>query len=201
MKYAEINKETNTVAAFGEAPFIPQFAPGHPTFCVDITGIEPPQSGYIYNPESGTFEPPPPPVEADPYAGYLGDLILETATGGQFSADNAEINVRVGQAVTVTGSIRIDGQILTHIDPNTPFTVSELRLPLLQADLHGNPLDGTQPSMAIASITEGIVTATWVPELTGTYVITEDGVNVRLSEGQKFKFDGLHIFVLPGIAL
>jgi len=54
-----------------------------------------------------------------------------------------------------------------------------------------------QPSMAVARIDEGIVTAAWTPEFTGTYAITEDGINIRLENGKKFHFKRLQIFVLP----
>jgi hypothetical protein len=195
-KFAEVSREANAVVAFGEAPFLPCFAPGHPTFCVDITGMEPaPLAGYIYDPGAGAFAPPPGPAEPDPYAGYLGDLALETATGGQFTAENMELNVRVGLPVVVTGRITDrDGQVVDAAN------MTALRMPLLPTDLSGHPLPGTQPSLAAASIANGIVTATWEPEFTGTYAITEEAVNIRLPEGARLKFKGLHVFVMPGAA-
>lgn len=203
-KFAEISKGTNAIASFGIAPFLPAFPEAHSTYCVDITDLDPaPMAGYIYDPEAGTFAPPPPLAGAN---GYIGDLALEAATGGMFTAENTELNVIVGQRVTVTGEISLDGQVLSHIPtgnpeaPLAPFTVSALRLPLLPTDLHGHPLPDAQPSMAVASIDQGVVTATWTPEFTGTYAITEDGINVRLPDGQKFRFAGLQIFVLPDTA-
>jgi len=203
-KYAEISKESNAVITFGEAPFVPEFAPNHPTYCIDITDITPePQAGYIYDPESGTFTPPPPIVEPDPYDGYLGDLILESVTGGQFvggvplspglTADNQELNVAVWQPVVVTGRITDKhGQLVDTANMPT------LRIPILPTDINGQPLPSTQPSLAIASIEQGIVTARWEPEFTGTYAITEDAINVRLPQGARLKFSGLQVFVLPG---
>jgi hypothetical protein len=70
---------------------------------------------------------------------------------------------------------------------------------VLPTDLNGKPLENVQPSIGFAVITEGIVTAYWVPEYAGTYAITEHGINVRLAEGQKLKFGGLQIFVLPNM--
>lgn len=192
-KFAEISKDTSAIAAFGEAPFLPHFPEAHSTYCVDITDLDPaPLAGYIYDPEAGTFAPPPPYVEPDPYEGYLGDLTLETAVGGLFTAENTELNVRVGQAVSITGRITDrDGQLVEAAN------MVALRMPLLPTDLSGHPLPETQPSLASASIAQGIVTATWTPEFTGTYAITEEAVNIRLPEGSRLKFNNLQIFVLP----
>ena len=201
--FAEINTKTGAVNYIGEAPFVPEFAPGS-LVAVDITNITPrPEQGWTWDGE--TFSPPPEASgEPDPSSdGYLGDLILETATGGLFAAENTELNVTAGQPVVVTGKIKRDGQVLAYIPtgnpetPLAPFTVPTLRLPLLPTDLQGRPLIDTQPSMAVASINKGVVTASWTPEFTGTYAITEDGVNVRLPEGHKLRVAGLQIFVLP----
>jgi len=146
------------------------------------------------------FIPPPEPPEypepepIDPYAGFIGDLTLLTATGGQFDSVGAELNAVVGQTVTVTGTITDRaGNVITAIN------TQHLRLPVLPTNLHGYPIHEGHPSLADASIDEGIVTAVWTPEFTGTYAITEAGVNVRLPEGAKLKFSGLQIFVMPGL--
>jgi len=190
--YAEIDSD-NSVRCLVTLPFPLQngAGSGETVQLIDVTDQTRPEPGYIYDPETQTFSPPEP--TPDP---YLGDLTLESVTGGLFS-DETELNVNVGQKVTVTGRITRDGQTLSHFAPGVPFTVPIMRLPLLPTDLEGNPMAGLQPSMAVASINEGIVTATWTPEFTGTYAITEDGINIRLENGKKFRFKRLQIFVLP----
>ena len=189
-KYAEISRVDGAVRFVGTAPFLPEFLLGGGIYCVDITNADPmPQTGWIYDPETNTFSEPAPEAEPDPYEGYIGDLVLGSASGGTFTAPE-EINATVGQRLRVTGAIERGGELL-------PIDMHQLRLPILPTDLGGQPIASAQPSMAAASIAAGIVSAHWTPEFTGTYAITERGLNVRLPEGQRLKFKGLQIFVLP----
>jgi len=136
-------------------------------------------------PEYPDPEPPPPIV-------YLGELTLETATGGLFDAESGELNAVVGQTVTVTGTITdAAGDVMTMV------SMPNLRLPILPTNLWGYPIHEAQPGLALVSIVAGVVTATWTPEYTGTYEITEAAVNVRLPDAARLKFGGLQIFVLP----
>jgi len=200
--YAEIDRETNTVRCTGVAPFIPDFGQAV-IYAVDITDMNPmPTGGWLYDPETGAFTEPDPENEheteqLDP---YLGELILDEADGAELSADGRELNAIKGQRVTVTGRITRDGETLTHIAPNVPLSMPILRLPLIPTDIDGNAIPSAQPSMAVANITEGIVIAQWEPEYTGMFKVTERGINVRLPDGQKLRFAGLDVFVLPSVA-
>jgi hypothetical protein len=54
--YAEIDTKTGAVNYIGEAPFVPEFAPGS-LVAVDITNLDPrPQTGWTWDGE--TFSPP-----------------------------------------------------------------------------------------------------------------------------------------------
>jgi len=195
-KYAEIDRETNVVRCLGEAPFLPNFGEHAPIYALDVTTADPmPQAGWIYSAATGRFvEPTPEPPAPDP---YLGELFLDEASGAEFGAGGRELNATKGRAVTVVGYIVRGGQRLTHIAPGMPLSMPILRLPLIPTDIDGNPIDSAQPSMAVANIDAGIVTASWMPEVTGTYKVTEHGINVRLADGQKLRFGGLDVFVLP----
>ena len=196
--YAEI-AQNNIVSSVGTAPFMPENVIGFPFYVIDITGLDPqPQGGWLYDPETQTFREPEP--EKDP---YLGELVLDLdskfaispeveLTDGLSStyAPNSNLDLTIGERVTVTGKIEKDGQLI-------PIDFDRLRIPILPTDLEGNPLPAMQPSMAVAKIEAGLVTATWIPEFTGTYAITERGLNVRLPKGFWLRFKGLLIFVLP----
>ena len=151
--------------------------------------------GWVLDTSNGTFAPPPDPPPApdppppDPLDGFAVELYLDSAVGGELSEDYSELNLVLGQQVIVTGYVADrHGQIV-------PLDASPLRLPLLQADIYGQPLPHAQPSMAAATISAGEVTATWTPEFTGIYAITQEGINVRLPDGHRIKFGGLTVYV------
>jgi hypothetical protein len=183
--YAELDEQSRVRAIQRGQPFLPRAIKA-----VDITNLSPqPAQGDIYDPATGTFSEPP---EADGWQGFIGQLTLDAAEGGVFNDNETEVNACAGQKLTAHGRIvDKDGETIAVIDLPT------LRLPILPTDLDGNPLENAQPSMAVASIEKGIVAASWMPEFTGTFAITEHGINVGLPEGQRLKFDGLQIFVLP----
>ncbi|MCL1909287.1 MAG: hypothetical protein FWG12_08005 [Holophagaceae bacterium] len=188
--FAEVSKADNILVHIGQAPVIPEFGPNAVNYCVDITDIDPmPQIGWLYDPETGAFSPPAP---LDAWEGYIGELTLHSVQGGIFNEDRSEVNAFSGQKVSVEGEVTDqEGNVISFLD------VDVLRLPILQTDLIGNPLEHSQPSMALATIRQGIVNAFWIPENTGTFKITDRGVNIRLPKGSRIKFKGLEIFVLP----
>jgi hypothetical protein len=184
-KYAEIERKNNEVVAFGEAPFIPNFGTDSARYCVDVTDTSL-TLGDIYDPITNTFSPPP-----DPEAAYIGTLILQNVTGGDFNETTTELNAYINSQIVVNGEITDKtGAVL-------PLDIPLLRLPILPTDLDGNTLANAQPSLAVASIANGAVTAQWTPEYTGTFAITEQAINVRLPDGAKLHFECLEIFVLP----
>jgi hypothetical protein len=64
--YAEIDRETNRVRCIGHAPFLPDFGPAVPIYCIDTTGMEPPPApGSVYDAGTGEFGEPEPEPEAD----------------------------------------------------------------------------------------------------------------------------------------
>jgi hypothetical protein len=186
--YAEVRRADNIINHISEAPFLPDFGEGFSIRVVDVTDIDPlPTVGWLWN---GMTAEPAPESEPTPEP-YIGELTLDIITGGVFNSDKDEVNATVGCPVVVTGSVTdAVGNVL-------PVDMSLLRLPILPADLNGNPLTSAQPSLAVASISQGTVTAEWTPEYTGTYAITEDAINIRLPDGAKLRFKGLAIFIMP----
>ena len=153
------------------------------------------QIGWVLDAATGIFAPPPEPPPApepepppDPWDGFAAELVLDGAEGGEMQGNS--LNATVGQSVCVTGHVSREGGIV-------PIDMPSIRLPILPADVEGHALWG-QPALANARIDAGIVTATWTPESTGIYAITQHGINVRLPEGAKLKFSGLTIFVVQG---
>jgi hypothetical protein len=189
-KYAEVNKVNHIIHYIGQAPFLPDFGAAGLFYVVDVTAISAAKEGMIWNGTGVEPAPEPEPIP-DP---YLGTLTLNIISGGVFDAVASELNATIGRSVTATGHI-------TDAGGNTlPVDMPLLRLPVLPTDLNGNTLTTAQPSLAVASIAQGVVNATWTPEFTGTYVITEDAINIRLPEGAKLHFNGLAIFVLPSMS-
>jgi hypothetical protein len=184
IRYAEIDVSSGAVAALGEAPFLPAFALYVDRYAVDITALPiPPAPGDIYSRATGRFSPPPPsPPEAQKPTLVITCLAADAPENKITSVadDYSEITIPIGAGVVASFELQIGGQVL-------PVDMPLLRMPITATD--------GRTAYAIVSIRQGRGTATWTPEQSGRWKITEANVNSELPPEAQMFFSGIDVFV------
>lgn len=176
-QFAEINESDNTLRAYGQAPFIPDFAPGCGIKAVDITGIDPrPEPGDTWDPETNTWTTPPPPPPKP-------QLVIMEVTGENVvaSEDLSDITLPLGASLTAVFEIQVDGKKVSSI------SMPAVRMPIAASD--------GRTVYAKIDIAKGKGTAKWRPRDSGKWLITQENINSELPAEAQMEFSGLSIFV------
>jgi hypothetical protein len=183
LRYAEINKNTGAVNFVGEAPFFPQPPPFADIYTVDITNIPSPMPGDIYDPATGRFTSPPPPAPEPPRPRLVITSLAANAPEYKttdVADDFSQITIPMGASVVASFQVQIAGQAI-------PIDMPLLRMPITATD--------GRTAYAIVTIAQGKGVATWTPEQSGRWQITEANINSELPPESQMEFSGIDVFV------